>query len=237
MVFGTQQKLPLVKFQNYLLEKFKCILLGLFLDFVLLRYFIFESNRKIRLFFREPLFMDDGRVLNLKKSDILRSYLLPVDTKIYYKDAQGDYSPCIIKSYCYIEANKSKPGYQVQCIESSQILEVPREDTCLKSPIPIELHEEFKITLQPLTPTRSGVQLENILSSRNRTSRNSIAPGSNFSTSKGKQVTKRRRTGDYSTEDKENRTISMGQLSKSKSRSSRRSILKENTLQSVPEYE
>lgn len=159
----------------------------------------------------QVFFLDDGSTKSMKKGDILKCYLLPVETRIFYRKSKDEYEyfPCLVKGYCYLEGDSGRPGYQVVCIETGASYQVGRENTCLKNPIPLELKEAFKINLQPLTPTKHGVCLENIANSRSRSGRQSIISTYQSSSSKsaGKQIgaqTKRRRTGDFDFDNREN---------------------------------
>ena len=181
-----------------------------------------DSTQRLQIYF-----VDDGAKKKVKKQDILRINLAPVGTRIYYMNEEGEYMPSLVKGYLEVtdaqndSNNQNEVGYLVECIETDQEIEVPRRSTCLKNPIPGDLKERYKIPLQPLTPSRNGLQFENVISSsssRNRSSRYSIggAPtpeslSSSSLSSKSGSHKKRRRQSLLNDADKENATISFGE--------------------------
>lgn len=189
-------------------------------------------------------FQDDNIIASVKRHDILRVNLLPLRTKIYYKE-DGDYYHGEIEDYCLIggDSFEKNAGYLVKSLENEEVVKVLRKNSCLDEEVGFGLREQFKIISTPLTPTKSGVLLENIVENRTRTNRSSRNSDIGMNEAdKLKRQTKRRRTSHQLFGDAENvdtgdhgHTITFG--SKPKSRPRRRSKMfpENNTLTTIEE--
>merc|ERR1712071_435635 len=79
---------------------------------------------------------------------------------------KGEFLPAQIKGYCLLE--NGEPGYLLKTTENS-IFKYPRAKVQTQwSKIPSSIKQQFQVPSAPVTPSRSGVDLDNLVDSTSR---------------------------------------------------------------------
>ena len=151
-----------------------------------------RANRNLRPdhFFLNALykvrFQDDNTEKQIAKNHILRIHLLPEEVPVFYtNESDGTFLPACIKGYCLLE--NGEPGYLLKTTEqqinrrhkteenssdsasSNPIFKYPRAKVQTQwSKVPSSIKQQFQVPSAPVTPSRSGVDLDNLVDSTTR---------------------------------------------------------------------